>query len=177
MKRRNFLSQAVILPVLAASPKFVKASRSGPLTNMREFCFDGEYIEFELIIGTDIARAMPKSNDGIESIKGRVQDIRDRLGNSGVQMPMLRIHDTYRAPHPSPREYCFWVFGVIVYANRIDVDVPELATLHPKALRQHFEQIYFEIEKVAKDHQHVWAAFNCSTLQCRSSTDYPVIVN
>ncbi len=160
MKRREFFQQSAILPILASTGGLGQFERSGRLITDRDFCLDGAFLEFELSVGADLTWSMANTEGFEKSLIARGKSVRDRLARSDIQMPKLRVHSHPRTPHPSSREYCIWVLGVVVYSNVLDPEFPEAGRIHAKSFRRQMEQIYWEIEQVAVHHQSVWSAAN-----------------
>ena len=162
MERRGFLHQCVALPAVAASWISVKRAPWSDNPRPRDYCLDGTFSEFELIIGHDLQFFFLERKQLLETFCSRIKQLRSRLNDSGKTLPPLWIH--HRRDVPSAREYRFVVFGVEVDTCTLREDFPMPGEMDLQAIHRQLGQIYSEVEKIAVRHQYVWNLLNQPSL-------------
>jgi hypothetical protein len=162
MKRRAFIQQCGVFPILAATGGLCEASNVDDHRSIREYCFDGTYAEFELVLGHDLSRCLSESTQFLDSFRRKIERTQDQQRTWNREMPSLSILHPGDLPRRSlaAREYRIVVLGVEICTNVVSSDFPIAGQHHLQAARRQLEQIYREILQVNESHQRVWAALH-----------------
>lgn len=162
MERRAFIQKCGVLPLLAVTDASCEASAMDDCRTIREYCLDGTFAEFELVLGHDLSRCLSESTQLLASFRQDVERSAEEFRKQDRKMPGLSIQHPGDLPRRSltSREYRIVVLGVEVYSNVVSSDFPIAGQNHPQAVRRQLEQIYHEIVQVNANHQEVWFALH-----------------
>jgi len=160
MKRRAFIQQCAALPVLASNYDSAEARQTNVRPSIRDYCFDGTYADFQLIVGEDLGVYLTELKPFAGSFALRVHKLTLWAKNANLEMPSLDIHSSWNELPVSSRGYLFRILGVTVQTSVVSTDFPTRGHGDYEATGHQIEKLFSEIWQVNLCHQDVWAEKN-----------------
>lgn len=157
MKRRAFIQQCAVLPVLTSSHDATEARQPNARVPIRDYCFDGTFAEFELFVGEDLGYYLIESKPYADAFVLRTRNMKLRAENANLQMAYLDVHPSVKSVALSARQYRFRIGGVTVQTSTVSAEFPLRDRTNDEATQLQIEQIYSEIWQINLRHQDVWA--------------------
>lgn len=160
MERRAFVKQCMAFPAMAPSHSSVTARQSIARAPIRDYCFDGTYAEFELIVGNDLAYYLIDLKPFASAFVLRARKMMIRGKNMNLQMENLAVHPVVKPFELSSREYLFRILGVTVQTSEVSPNFPARGREDYEATEQQIEKLFSEAWQLNLSHQDVWAEYN-----------------